>query len=126
RHALVLQERHVSEWIQRLVLRARRERDRDHLVLEAHLLALPGDPQAARAAGEVVDADHRLISSTDAISRARSCGRDSRWSPSRTRVKTTSSAFSALASSSAWVQGTSGSRPPCRIRTGAPIGTGPG
>ena len=48
-------------------------------------------------------------SSTAAISRARSCGRDSRWSPSLIRVKTTSSPLIAWASSRAWRQGTSGS-----------------
>src|SRR5436190_63669 len=53
-----------------------------------------------------------------------SCGRDSRWSPSLISEKTTSSPLSAWASSRAWRQGTSGSAPPCRMRTGTSIGPG--
>ncbi len=57
-------------------------------------------------------------------SSARSCGRDSRWSPSLTRWMRTSSPVNASAMRSACRQGTSGSRWPCRMRTGTSIGSG--
>ena len=57
-------------------------------------------------------------------SRARSCGRESRWSPSLTRVIWTSSASSRSAMRSAVCQGTSGSAWPCSRRTGQASGIG--
>jgi Ca-activated chloride channel family protein len=55
---------------------------------------------------------------TVASRRRRSCSRDRRWSPSLTSVSSTSSEPSRSTRSSACRHGPSGSRMPCRMRTG--------
>jgi hypothetical protein len=60
RHAArVLEERHRAERIERAVGLARRKGDDLEAIGHAHLLALPDHAQAATAAREIVDADHR-------------------------------------------------------------------
>ncbi len=58
-------------------------------------------------------------------SSARSCGRDSRWSPSFTRITSTSWLVTCSAMRSAISHGTSGSCWPCSRRTGQSIAIGP-
>ena len=55
-----------------------------------------------------------------AVRRSRSPGAERRWSPSLIRVSSTSAPSSRSTSATAWRQGTSGSRMPCRMRTGQP------
>jgi hypothetical protein len=59
-----------------------------------------------------------------AISRARSCGRDRRWSPSLISVTRTSFPVRRPARTRLVSQGTSGSRCPCSSRTGPGNGIG--
>ena len=94
--------------------------------------SVPPKPTIAATNAEVgMDSAHGQDGSTPASAAtaltiiSRSCGRDSRWSPSGISDTVRSSAGRWLASFSAWLAGTSGSARPCRMWTGQCVSIGP-